>query len=148
MKKAFCFFVISAVVFGLTALPAEAQQEGEGGPFNRSEFYVVHLPIEKVWVHNKGYIVEYRKTPLVSKKVFLPIEWFLPSKEVGAARKGEIILTGTGKSWPHMSVYYKGGAIDHIRLFVRRNERHFTWGALQMSADYDFDESAVVIEYK
>lgn len=131
--------LMAAAVLFCAALPVCAQdaQAEEGGALSRSPFYVVNVPIERVFSYTKGYIVEYRKSPLVNKVLYLPIEWFAPVKEAGVVRKAEIVLMSSGKHWPHLSVYYKDGAIDHIRLYVRRNAAHFTWGSVTPSPEVD-----------
>ena len=147
--------IAASLVLGAAGAAGIANaQENTGGDdtnITRSDFYVVQIPIERVFAHNKGYMVEYRKTPLVNKTVFLPMEWFVPSKENTGPLKGEVVLMGTGKNWPYMSVYYKDGKMDHVRLHVRRDDRHFTWGYIGPNADIDkrFENlSDLQLEYK
>jgi hypothetical protein len=136
---------------GMGAFAQDAQQDSGSG--TRSEFYVVQIPIERVFAHTKGYIVEYRQTPLVNKKIYIPMEWFVPAtgENKGTARKGEIILMGTGALWPHISVYYKDGVVDHVRLYVRRDGHHFTWGYVNPAENIDAHFENITdlkIEYK
>ncbi|MDR2481759.1 MAG: hypothetical protein LBD07_05675 [Spirochaetaceae bacterium] len=137
--RTFQFFVIYTVLLFLATIPAFTQDSA--GSSQESEFYVVQIPIERIYAHNKGYIIEYRKTPMIDRQLYLPIDWFIYSKETKEPLKGEIILLGSGKVWPHLSIYYKDGAIDHIRVYVRKESWHQTWGytAPSSSLDAKFD---------
>jgi hypothetical protein len=132
---------ISALCFGVGAFVSLSAQEAEQAQAaaNQSEFYVTQLPIEKIWTHNKGYVVQYRKTPMINKLVYLPLSWFVRSEENPGPMKGEVVLMGTGKDWPHLSIYYKAGVFDHVRLYVRKAGSHVTWGSIPPYTDYDKD---------
>jgi hypothetical protein len=133
-------FVVVGVFFLLVSvLPLAAQDAAaeESGPVKTSGYYVVQVPIEKIWTHNKGYIVQYRKTPLIDRKAYLPLSWFLRPEDNSVPRKGEIILMGPGKTWPHIVVYYKDGAFDHVRLYVRRELGHISWGRIEPYSSFD-----------
>jgi hypothetical protein len=141
-------FVTGAIV---PLWPQQAEEQAGRSPAYESEFYVVQVPIEKIWVHNKGYAIQYRKTPLVNKMAYLPLSWFVPSAENTGALKGEVVLMGPGKDWPHLCIYYKGGVMDHVRLYVRKETGHITWGNMKPYAEYDkYFENAgdLKIEYK
>lgn len=150
---------IMLAIGAAVAFAQDAQQQDNGSDSSRSDLYVVQIPIERVFLHRKGYVVEYRKTPLVNKRVYIPIEWFIPARDSEGKiskeqppRKGEVILVGTGRNWPHLAVYYnKDGAVDHIRLYVRRDERHFTWGQVLNPSEIDanFENiTEIKLEYK
>ncbi|MDR2468043.1 MAG: hypothetical protein LBD22_03690 [Spirochaetaceae bacterium] len=157
MMKTFQIAILTVVLLCAAGLPslfaqdAAAAQGQSGGGFGESEFYVVQIPIERVFTHRKGYIIEYRKSPFVNKRVYIPNEWFIPVKGNAEPLKAEIILTGTGKRWPQMSLYYKDGVVDHVRLYLRRDQRHFTWGILPPISDYDSQFENITdlkLEYK
>jgi hypothetical protein len=139
--KAVKIIFIGALFLGVGAFISLSAQEAEQtrGAAYESEFYVTQLPIEKIWTHNKGYVVQYRKTPLINKFAYLPLDWFVRSDENTGPLKGEVVLLGPGKIWPHMSIYYKGGAFDHVRLYVRKEGTHVTWGSIKPYTDYDKD---------
>ena len=65
-------------------------------------------------------------------RVVLPAEWFT---EIGG--KGEVVGLDSGKEWPSMSVFYKGGAFSHVRLQLRRSRAHETWGVVPLNVNID-----------
>lgn len=99
---------------------------------NWSEFYYINLPIEKVYPHKLGYMVVYRKSGKDLGRTYLPMEWFTES-----AGKGELITIDNGALWPYISVFYKAGKFDHLRLYVRKGFSHPSWGNLPQGADID-----------
>lgn len=137
--KASKFMVAGIFLLLVSVLPLTAQNAGteNAGTIKMSEYYVVQIPIEKVWVHNKGYVVQYRKAALVDKKVYLPLSWFVYSEDNPGPFKGELIPIGPGKTWPHMVIYYKDGQFDHVRLYVRREPGHISWGRIEPYASFD-----------
>jgi hypothetical protein len=101
-------------------------------PENKSEYYYVNVSLEKVIPHKLGFIVVYRKGNFDFAESYLPVEWF-----GGTASKGEVIRISGGSAWPYMSVFYKGGKVDHVRLYVRKELGHISWGALPSGKNVD-----------
>jgi hypothetical protein len=60
------------------------------------------------------------------------LEWF-----EGTASKADLINIGSGQMWPHMTVYYKNKEFDHIRVFVRKERGHETWGQVPLTVNID-----------
>lgn len=83
-------------------------------PENSSAYYYVNVPLEKVYRTGLGYMILYRKGANELGQAYLPVKWFEKS-----AGKGELIRMEGGKQWPYLSIYYKEGKVDHVRLFVR-----------------------------
>ncbi|MDR2864637.1 MAG: hypothetical protein LBV68_03390 [Spirochaetaceae bacterium] len=138
MKVSKLMSIGAFLVFAGVFVPINAQEAAKGsGTERESEFYVVQVPIEKIWSHNKGYVIQYRKAALMDRKAYLPLSWFVREDSTSEAPKGEIILLGPGKVWPHMSIYYKGGTVDHVRLYLRKEPDHITWGRIDPHSDYD-----------
>jgi hypothetical protein len=71
-----------------------------------------------------GFKITYTAENLDFKQVYLPASWFTE-----AAGQGELIETDS-KSAPYMDVYYQDGEFSHVRLFVRANPFHVSWGRL------------------
>ncbi|GHU41696.1 hypothetical protein FACS1894190_10110 [Spirochaetia bacterium] len=117
------------VIFALIFAPVVFGQDA-AGPVTKSEFYIVQVPIEKVYAHAKGYVVEYRKNGMGTNVAYLPISWF--KREVGSEtpQKGEIVRLGSGNVMPYLTVYYKEGKTDHVKLYVRKDPAHSTWGRI------------------
>ena len=100
--------------------------------FKESEYYYYNIPIEKIYSYRMGYIVIYRKGINQMARTFLPYEWF-----TDPTGKGELIGIGSGKEWPSMSVYYKSGEFSHVRLRVRREKSHISWGVVPLNINLD-----------
>lgn len=135
--KVFRFITVTfflCVVVPVSVSAQDAAGQGQEAAVGRSQFYVVQLPIEKIFTYSKGYIIEYRKTALVSKKLYIPMEWFLLAKDT---RKADILLTRSGPEWPHVSLYYKGNTVDHVKIYARRDQNHFTWGMVRPDSSWD-----------
>jgi hypothetical protein len=122
--------LLSVLVFALAqGAPVFADKIS---PENESEYYYVNVPIERIYPYRLGYVVEYRKGLIGRAQVYLPIEWFSAS-----AGKGEYIGLASGTSWPYLAVYYKGGEFSHVRLYVRRDMSHETWGNIPQNVNID-----------
>ncbi|MDR3161632.1 MAG: hypothetical protein LBU28_08475 [Spirochaetaceae bacterium] len=124
MKKLFMISVLAVVLGGLA--PVLAQEN------NKSDFYYVNVPIDKVYPYRRGYVITYRKGVTQQVRAYLPLEWF---SDTGG--KGELIYQGTGADWPHLTVYYKAGEFSHVRLYLRRDRGHETWGNVPLGVDID-----------
>jgi hypothetical protein len=137
VKKSVLFV---AICVALASVPVFAQ-ETETAPY-----YYVNVPVFKVYPYRKGYVVTYRKGAVGSATTYLPIEWFeddnrggdgTDSAAAGAPPKGEVILLGPGTQWPYLAVYYKDGVFSHVRLYVRKERSHETWGDVPAGINID-----------
>jgi hypothetical protein len=127
MKK----LIFTLIILAALSAPLIAQKITQG---KDSEYFYVNVPIEKVYSYRKGYVVQYRKGIGQMAQAYLPLEWF---NEVGAEAKGEVIYQGTGPDWPNLTVYYKNGEFSHVRLYIRRNPSHETWGIIPSGTNID-----------
>ena len=118
------FAVLLVLVFSI-APPVEAQSRA-----NESNYYYLSAPIEKIFVHREGYVITYLTSSRQVATLYVPHEWF--SDALG---KADMVLTGTGSTWPRMTVYYQYGEFSHIRLTVRRDTSHPTWGVVPLYVD-------------
>ncbi|MDR3168043.1 MAG: hypothetical protein LBT93_08865 [Treponema sp.] len=98
----------------------------------RSEYYYVTVPIERIYPYRRGYVVSYQKGVTGIATVYLPVEWF-----TAASGKGELITLGSGTTWPHLTVYYRAGQFSHVRLYVRRERGHESWGNVPLNVNID-----------
>jgi hypothetical protein len=126
MKKLF-FVVAFCAVFQITSLFAQDFSEGK-----ESEYFYVNVPIEKVYPYRKGYVIQYRKGVNQMARAYLPIEWF-----EGVGERGDLIYLGPGNSWPYLAVYYKNGAFSHVRLYLRKDRAHASWGNIALGVNID-----------
>lgn len=88
-----------------------------------SAFYPVRLDIVKVYSHADGYRVIYRKGSAGVADVYIPARWFV------SGGKAELVR-GNDPSYPYMTVFYKNGTFDHLRLYVLADQNDSTWGLL------------------
>lgn len=128
-----CLLAVLALAGG-GALPAFAQEDAS--PVKNSGFYVLQVPVLKIYSHSKGYIAEYRKNFMGTEKVYLPLEWFTRNVDTKEPLKGEIVKLRDGRVMPYMSIYYKDGKTDHVRLYVQ-GYNHATWGNVSPGVNLD-----------
>jgi len=94
-------------------------------PTKESDYYYFNYTIEKIYSHRLGFIVSYRRASNKISRVYIPMEWF---NTIGG--KGEIVYLGSGTEWPSMIVYYKNGVFSHVRLRLRKQSTHESWGVV------------------
>jgi hypothetical protein len=97
-----------------------------------SEYYYFNYTIEKIFSHRLGYIVLYRKASNKLVRTYMPLEWF---NTIGG--KGEIVYLGSGHEWPSMIVYHKNGVFSHVRLRIRKDRTHESWGVVPFNTNAD-----------
>jgi hypothetical protein len=135
MKKISFVWVFAMLIVGFPA--ASVFSQDAAGPVDNSEFYAMQVFIEKIYAEPNGYFIEYRRNGLGRNSVIIPKSWF--TKKVGSAEplKGEMVRMNGGNIGPYMTIYYKDGKTDHVRLYVRENS-HKTWGSgVPPSANFD-----------
>jgi hypothetical protein len=135
MKKAGFVWLLAMLMFTFSASPAFSQDAA--GPVDNSDFYILQVPIEKIYATPKGYFVEYRRNTLGRNSVILPRSWFTRTADNTAPLKGEMIKINGKTGGPYMTIYYKAGKTDHVRLYVRE-DNHNTWGR-SAPTDANFD---------
>jgi hypothetical protein len=113
MKRAALVLALIAVVS--LGLAAEA-----------SAFYPVRIDVVKVFSHGDGFKVVYRKGTADVGAVYLPARWFVPGGKAELVRAND-------PSFPYMTLFYKDGKFDHLRLYVLPNQNDETWGVLTPS---------------
>lgn len=120
MKTRIVILIITLVVM-VAGFPVAQEQEQN----NESELFVHTVYLNQVFRHRLGFKVTYTAENLDYKEVYIPTSWFTQ-----AAGKGELVETSS-KSAPYMDVYFRNGEFSHVRLFVRDNPFHVTWGRLE-----------------
>ncbi len=88
-----------------------------------SAFYPVRIDVVKVFSHADGFRVMYRKGSSDVGSTYLPARWFVPGG------KAELVR-GNDPSFPYMTIFYKDGKFDHLRLYVLADQRDPMWGVL------------------
>ena len=97
-----------------------------------SEYYYYNIQLERIYSHNKGYVVVYRKGVNQITRALIPFSWF-----TGPDGKADLIQIGSGTLWPYLSVYYKNGEFSHLRMYVRKERGHITWGIVPSGQNLD-----------
>ena len=126
MKKVLLLVVLVTLSQGVS-LFAQSNKK-----YKESEYYYYNVPIEKIYTYRLGYVVIYRKGVNQMARTYIPAEWFTE-----AGGKGEVVALGSGKEWPSMTVYYKSGEFSHVRLMLRRERNHESWGVVPLNVNID-----------
>jgi hypothetical protein len=101
-----------------------------------SDLYPVRIDVVKVYSHADGLQVVYRKGSISLASAYLPIRWFV------SGGKAELVRAND-PSYPYMTVFYKQGKFDHLRLYVLLDQADDTWGILppaEGKGKFDSDE--------
>jgi hypothetical protein len=101
-----------------------------------SDYYPITIHIEKIYPYRLGYVVAYRNGPSLVN-AYIPNQWFVKSAEPDAPPPKAEKFTVGAPEWPHMSVYYRDGQFDHVRLYVRKERGHESWGSVSASVNID-----------
>jgi hypothetical protein len=128
MRKSLLLITLLLIVAGL--VPLAAQQATSSSDVEGS--YAITVTLERVYPYRKGYVVKYNRGLGKTSDAYLPIEWFQ-----GTGKKGDLILLGSGTDWPHMTVFYKDGKFSHVRLYVRKERSHESWGDVPLHVNID-----------
>ncbi|MDR2901327.1 MAG: hypothetical protein LBV20_07405 [Treponema sp.] len=133
MSRIFIILVVllCAVAVPVFAQDAESKSSSGISPENESDMFYVNIPIEKIYPYQKGYVVVYRNNNQLSE-TYIPIEWFS-----GSDGKANLIRLGSGKRWPYLTVFYNQGEFSHLRLYVRQEASHETWGNIPVGVNLD-----------
>jgi hypothetical protein len=130
MKKLLILAVFTVLL--AAGSPVFAQADRHRDKAHESEYYYKNVTLERIYPHEDGYIVQYRRGLNRLELAYLPLAWFTSS-----AGKGEIITLPKGKAWPSLTVYYKNGEFSHVRLYVHHLASHHTWGTIPQGANVD-----------
>ncbi|MCL2210128.1 MAG: hypothetical protein FWC19_09180 [Treponema sp.] len=122
MKKLIAAFIFMVIFSPVLVSPVFAQDSGE--------MYYHNVTIEKIYLSGQGYVVQYRKGVNNLGTIGIPYEWF-----TAAGGKAEVLKLPPGLDWPSMSVFYKNGEFNYVRLYVHRSKAHWSWAVVPLGAD-------------
>lgn len=123
----------SLIFLLLSGIPLVAQEnsssQNETKKFkNESDLYYFNFPILKIAQHKMGYYIIYRRQGSLTGECYIPHSWFQPKDKRG-------ILDVTSKDMrPYMSVVYKNGEFDHVRLITPHSSKHPSWAIISNNA--------------
>jgi hypothetical protein len=95
------------------------------GQIVESDYFVRTIYLNEVLTHQAGMKVNYTAPDYSRVEVYIPNDWFST-----AAGKAEIVYTPS-ESAPYMDVYYNQGEFSHVRLYVKQDRNHLSWGRLE-----------------
>ena len=95
------------------------------GQIVESEYFVRTIYLNEVLAHRMGFKVNYTAADFSRVEVYIPNDWFTT-----AGGQAEIVYTPS-ESAPYMDVYYREGEFSHVRLFVKEDRNHLSWGRLE-----------------
>jgi hypothetical protein len=127
-------FIMVMILLCIAVFPIFAQESKSAAgisPENESDIFYLNIPIEKVYPYPKGYVVMYRSNNRLVE-TYIPLEWFS-----GTDGKANLIRLGHGTKWPYLTVFYKSGEFSHLRLYVRQEISHETWGNIPAGVNLD-----------
>jgi hypothetical protein len=135
MKRTLLLLLSLIMLLGFAAVMPAAADE--------SEYYYVNVPIIKIFPHQLGYYVIYRRAGLKTGELFIPKEWF------DRRDQRAVMNTVRGKVTPYLSVMMKNGEFDHVQVMVSENIDHYTWGVLTSGSVYNdkFKVDKLTLEY-
>jgi hypothetical protein len=128
MKKLLFLATLALIVGGLARVVAQEAAASSG----TEGTYAITVSLERVYPYRKGYVVRYNRGLSKTSDAYLPYEWF-----EGTGKKGDLILMGAGTDWPHMTVFYRDGQFSHVRLYVRKERGHESWGDVPLNVNID-----------
>ncbi len=135
MKKTVLLMVCACILFGLAAAVPLAAEE--------SEFYYVNVPVLKVFPWRLGYYVIYRRAGLKTGEAYIPHQWF-------DRRDNRAILNLISENLnPYMTIMFRKGEFDHVRLVLPKDQKHPVWGVLSPGAPIEdkFQIEALTLEF-
>jgi hypothetical protein len=121
------------VVVMMAAVPLAAQEAQETG-----SYFSVTIPAYKIYPHAKGYVFTYRKNSTETARLFFPREWFrrsLVSNEEPA--KGILKILDKNDVWPRIALFYRNGQFSYVKLYVRPEVTHESWGSTVSGITFD-----------
>ncbi|GMO45273.1 MAG: hypothetical protein Ta2G_00050 [Termitinemataceae bacterium] len=153
-KFLFCFLMVAALASSaLSSAFAQDNTDNVQSAVDKSKYYVVQIPIEKIYPHGKGWVIEYNKNGQGRSRMFIPMSWFTLKPEMAPGDldksgklKGQQVRIGSGRNWPHVSLYYIDGVVDHVKIYTREELAHPTWGAYITDNTPGVDENLENVE--
>ncbi len=117
MKRIVFLIVIFVLLFSSVLLFSQQQKD----------VFVKSVPILKILSHKLGYKIFFLTQNMEISSFYAPISWFY-----GQRNKGKIIW-GNEQEYPYFTVVWEEGKFSYIKLFLKENMMHESWGALEAS---------------
>jgi hypothetical protein len=124
--------VLLFVVVMFVAVPLAAQdaQTTDG-------FFSVTIPAYRIYPHPKGYVFTYRKNSIETGRLFFPYEWFHKTVSNEEPVKGLLRVLNKVDIWPRVSIFYRDGQFSYVKLYIRSEMAHESWGVISSGVNFD-----------
>ena len=108
-----------------------------------STMFVKTMPIIRIYSHRMGFKVLYLKNNFTLGAFYVPLRWFDE-----AASKG-LLVKGFFEEYPYFSIFWKDGEFHSVKLYVKENLQHETWGTLgsEEGIDSKFAHDSLVLDF-
>ncbi len=138
MRKSIFSLLFCLLIFGFLSISSAFAQETE-----EADVYYVNVRIVKVFAHQKGFYIVYRRAGLKHAQVFIPHEWF--NSQDGRARIERV----NTRVAPYLSFFLRDGKFEHVKVSVPRDVNDPVWGVLKTPVKYnDKFEGVETLELK
>ncbi len=118
------FFIL--VIFAFLVVGSAFASNSE-----EADVYYINVRIIKIFPHNKGYYVVYKRPGLKTGEVFVPVEWF-------SASDGRAVMNRVNtRVSPYLSFFIREGKFDRIKIYAPQDLNSPIWGTLQTPKNYD-----------
>ncbi len=135
MKKMTLLLISFLLIFSIFAiLPATGEE---------SDLYYVNVKILKIFPHQLGYYVIYRRAGLKTGEVYIPQAWFDRKDQ-----RAILILTDSNVD-PYLTIVSRKGEFDHVQVVASKDITNPTWGVMSPGADVGdkFKVEKLALEY-
>jgi len=93
--------------------------------FNTDEgMYTRSFYIDRVYPNRHGYRIIYRNDHGHRHSMLVPLSWFGRNGGAPQAQMRE----GRHPAYPYMEVFWMDGEFSHLKLYVRSDKTHESWG--------------------
>lgn len=125
MKQLCRFFMLCTLLFAIVSVFPLAAESKE------ADVYYVHSQILKIFPHQKGYYVIYKRAGSGTGEVYIPLEWFSVKEN-----KADISFINMRVS-PYLSFFIRNGKCDYVRISTPKEKGSQIWGLLPSPQEYD-----------
>lgn len=125
MKQLCRLFMLCTLLFTIVSVFPLAAESKE------ADVYYVHSQILKIFPHQKGYYVIYKRAGSGTGEVYIPLEWFSVKEN-----KADISFINMRVN-PYLSFFIRDGKCDYVRISTPKEKGSQIWGLLPSPQEYD-----------
>ncbi len=117
-----CFSILFFSMISVASLSADSKE---------SDLYYVNAQILKIFHHQKGYCVLYRRPGKEAGELFLPKKWFKVEENKASMQKINTRIN------PYIAFFIREGKCEYVRVYAPRDLKSRTWGTFTAPHEYD-----------